>query len=214
MSTIDDEMDRQVQTLVRLGYPEILGVGATTLIAWVDALRPAARESLRVQAVRATPSPVPLVLVVPDPPAEALVPLLRLAGGRAEGIVDRNHGEAGLAPYRPLPELGVPARPVYAIVDVERGEEYRGIPPQDALPAIRARGRSPLTIHEGIALVTHAPQSLVKNHCFTLAGSRRGDRRVPALWISGRAPKLGWCWAGNPHDWLGMASLRTRLAAR
>ena len=39
-----------------------------------------------------------------------------------------------------------------------------------------------------------------------LSGSRRGDRRVPAMWISARAPKLGWCWDGNPHDWLGVAS--------
>jgi hypothetical protein len=38
-----------------------------------------------------------------------------------------------------------------------------------------------------------------------------GDRRVPALWISGGAPKLGWCWAGNPHTWLGSASCATRL---
>jgi len=211
---IDAELDRQVQTLVRLGYPEILSVAAGTLGSWVDDLRAAVRAALGQDPGTATPATASLVLVVQDPPAEALVPLLRLAGGRAEGIVDRNHGAAGLAPYRPLPELGVPATPVYAILHVERGEELRGLSPEGALPDIRARGRTPLTIHEGIALVTHAPQSLEKNHCFTLAGSRRGDRRVPALWISGRAPKLGWCWAGNPHDWLGTASLQSRIAAR
>ena len=45
-----------------------------------------------------------------------------------------------------------------------------------------------------------------------LAGSRCGDRRVPALWISEGAPKLGWCWAGNPHTWLGTASAGSRTA--
>ena len=75
------------------------------------------------------------------------------------------------------------------------------------------RGRTPLTIEEGIAVVTHAPQLLEKNRCFMLSGSRRGDRRVPAMWISERAPKLGWCWDGNPHDWLGVASAGARLAA-
>ena len=45
-----------------------------------------------------------------------------------------------------------------------------------------------------------------------LSGSRRGDRRVPAMWISAKAPKLGWCWDGNPHDWLGVASAGSRLA--
>ncbi len=78
---------------------------------------------------------------------------------------------------------------------------------------IRERGRTPLTIEEGIAVLTQAPYLLERNKCFSLAGSRRGDRRVPGLWISNRAPKLGWCWDGNPHDWLGVASAGTRLAA-
>ena len=77
---------------------------------------------------------------------------------------------------------------------------------EDATRTIRERGRTPLTIDEGIALVTQVPQALEKNKCFMLAGSRRHDRRVPALWISERAPKLGWCWDGNPHTWLGTAS--------
>jgi len=50
----------------------------------------------------------------------------------------------------------------------------------------------------------------VKNHCFMLMGSRRGDLRVPALWISEKAPKLGWCYDGNPHTWLGIASAESR----
>jgi hypothetical protein len=32
------------------------------------------------------------------------------------------------------------------------------------------------------------------------------------MWISERAPKLGWCWDGNPHDWLGVASAAGRAA--
>ena len=47
--------------------------------------------------------------------------------------------------------------------------------------------------------------------------------RTPALWISngtgrdGRerkgAPKLGWCWWGNRHTWLGIASCQGRESA-
>ncbi|HYN94662.1 MAG TPA: DUF5701 family protein [Pilimelia sp.] len=33
------------------------------------------------------------------------------------------------------------------------------------------------------------------------------------MWISGRAPKLGWCWEGNPHTWLGVASTGARITA-
>ena len=63
------------------------------------------------------------------------------------------------------------------------------MPPEAALPVIRGRGRTPLTIDEGIAVVTHAPRLLEKNKCFMLSGSRRHDRRVPAMWISERAPE-------------------------
>jgi hypothetical protein len=68
-----------------------------------------------------------------------------------------------------------------------------------------------LTIDEGIALVTQKPEAVAKNGGFSLAGSRCGDRRVTALWISDNRPKLGWCWAGNPHTWLGTASCRGRV---
>ncbi len=62
-------------------------------------------------------------------------------------------------------------------------------------------------------MVTHAPHVLERNRCFMLSGSRRGDRRVPAMWISAGAPKLGWCWDGNPHGWLGVASAAGRVSA-
>ena len=151
---------------------------------------------------------MPFVLVVTRDLVrpEDTVPLLRLAGGAKPGVVDRNHGAGDLAAYHPLPDLEVPAAPAYLLLGVERGEEFCGVRPADALPVIRGRGRTPLTIDEGIAVVTHAPHLLEKNKCFMLSGSRRHDRRVPALWISERAPKLGWCWDGNPHTWLGVAS--------
>ena len=64
---------------------------------------------------------------------------------------------------------------------------------------------------EGVALVTHHPEILRNSNCFSLLGSRRGDRRVTALWISKGKPRLGWCWAGNPHTWLGSASCGSRV---
>ncbi len=162
------------------------------------------------------PGRASLVLVltreVVDP--EHTVPLLRLAPrGTRPGIVDRNHGEQGLSPYRPTEHVSLPDPAAYLLLDVDRGEEFRGVRPEEALPVILGRGRTPLTIEEGVAVVTHAPRMLERNRCFMLSGSRRGDRRVPAMWISERAPKLGWCWDGNPHDWLGVASAGGRLAA-
>lgn len=207
-------LDRQLDTLLDLGYPTLAGL---TPAAFTELLAP-----LREVATALAPVPgadaaghASLVLVVTrelvDP--AATVPLLRLApDGAAPGVVDRNHGDAGLAPYRPIEQVCLPGATAYLLLDVDRGEEFRGVRPEEALPVILGRGRTPLTIEEGIAVVTHHPGLLEKNRCFMLSGSRRGDRRVPAMWISAKAPKLGWCWDGNPHDWLGVASAGGRVA--
>lgn len=206
-----NEFDRQVATLVAKGYPGLAGLPDDQFAGLVEPLRAVVGGCADEAPTR---SRVPFVLVTGASlvPAEELVPLMTLDGGGQAGVVDRNHGQEGLAPYQPLADLGVPSSPVYVLLDVERGEEFCGVRPADALPAIQARGRTPLTIHEGIAFVTLVPQALEKNRCFMLSGSRRGDRRVPAVWISGKAPKLGWCWEGNPHSWLGTASAGGRVA--
>lgn len=210
---------QQVDQLVALGYPGLAGRTEPQFRELVEPLRDAA-DSIEGEA---SASQVPYVLVVTRDlvSPETTVPLLRLWGPRGPGSkpgrVDRNHAEGDLAAYHPI-EGCEPPCPAYLLVDVERGEEFCNVRPEEATKVIRGRGRTPLTIDEGIALVAQVPQVLEKNRCFMLAGSRRsvsgaisGDRRVPALWISERAPKLGWCWDGNPHTWLGTASTGGRL---
>jgi hypothetical protein len=212
----DRELDRQRRMLTEHGLAGLVGLSEDALTDRVEALRPALQDCASGDHSRAH---APFVLVVSGgverdmAAAEQAVRLLRVAGESVSGVLDRNHGEQGLAPYRPIDEVGPPPAPVYALVDVERGEEFCGVPPGDALPVVLKRGRTPLTILEGIAFVLLHPHVLERNACFMLSGSRRGDRRVPALWISGKAPKLGWCWDGNPHSWLGVASTRARIAS-
>lgn len=206
-------LDAQIATLISLGYPALAGLGEP---AFLDHLQPLRDLAANIPDLRAPqPGHARLVLVLTrdlvDP--QLTIPLLRLAPkGTTPGVLDRNHGEEGLAPYRPIPQVELPGSTAYLLLDVDRGEEFLGVRPEEALPVILGRGRTPLTIEEGIALVTHVPELLAKNRCFMLSGSRRGDRRVPAMWISGRAPKLGWCWDGNPHTWLGVASTGARRA--
>jgi len=206
------EFARQLDRLVTLDYPALAGRSEAEFVALIEPLR---EHAVGTAMQAATASTVPWVIVV-NPTViapELLVPLLRLDGGTLPGVVDRNHGEEGLAPYEPLGLLGVPSVPAYLLLGIERGEEFCNVRPEDALPVITSRGRTPLTIPEGIALVTHFPEVLEKNKCFMLSGSRRHDRRVPAMWISAKAPKLGWCWDGNPHTWLGTASASERVSA-
>lgn len=205
------EFDRQVRTLTALGYPAMSGL---TPERFADLVAP-----LRAGAVAHADTPydpdvgrVPFVLVVTRAlaPIERTMPLTTLHNGRLPGFVDHSYEPGALERFVATEETGPPDRDAYLLFNVERGEEFCGAVPNDAMAVITDRGRTLLTIEEGIALITHVPQVLVKNKCFSLGGSRAGDRRVPAIWISQKAPKLGWCWEGNPHTWLGMASAGAR----
>jgi hypothetical protein len=150
------------------------------------------------------------VLVLPHAlvPVQELSTRLTLPGRTEPGIFDRNFEDPDR--YHPVaPE--VPVDRPYRVQGFEPGTQYRNIPPRDAVPDVLSRGRFPATIEEGLAVFVQHPEVLQRNACFSLAGSTRGDKRVPALWISGQAPKLGWCFAGAPHTWLGLASVGARL---
>ena len=175
----------------------------------------AARTGEKYSAARravveeAGPGRIPSVLV---PSREALsagdaIRRVEREGKRALSMLD----DGELARFVPIEGVELPAGPAYRLLDVDTGHEYRNVTPEDALVAIRAAGRSPLTIEEGIAVVTHHPETIARNDGWSLLASRCGDRRVGALWISKGAPKLGWCWAGNPHTWLGSASCAARV---
>ncbi|WP_232835811.1 DUF5701 family protein [Actinocorallia populi] len=209
------EFDRQVRGLVEAGFPSAAGLGEAEFRALVTPLR---EQAVALGARECDPAAgrVPFVLVLTREvvAVEEAMRLTVLRGGREPGFVDRSFEPGSLERFTATKEVRLPGDPkAYLLVGVERGEEFCGVVPQEALDAIAARGRTALTIEEGIALLALFPQVLVKNKCFSLGGSRCGDRRVPAIWISRRAPKLGWCWVGNPHTWLGMASAAGRRAA-
>ncbi len=115
-----------------------------------------------------------------------------------------------LEDFQPIDGLEIPDGD-YELAGVDTGMDLRNVTPDDALPLILDSGRSPLTVEEGIALIARHPEAVTPNAGFSLLGSRCGDKRVTAVWISKGAPKLGWCWAGNPHTWLGSASCAKRI---
>ncbi len=203
------EFDRQADELVRscLAASTVGEDRLRTLIA------PLRERAAQLDAGESAPGTVPFLLVVTREvlPIRAAMPLTSLAGKSRPGFVDHSFEEGALERFVATDAAPLPDLRAYLLVDVERGEEFCGAVPSDALATIAARGRTPLTIEEGISLIRAAPEILEKNKCFSLGGSRSGDRRVPAIWISKQAPKLGWCWEGNPHTWLGMASAAARV---
>lgn len=140
-------------------------------------------------------------------PVQEVIVRLSLPGSSKPGIFDRNFEDPDL--YAPV-DPSVPTDRPYRIQGFDPGTEFRGVPPREALPMLGPR--HPATIEEGLAAFLADPTVLQRNACFSLAGSTRGDKRVPALWISQGAPKLGWCFAGAPHSWLGLASIERRIS--
>ncbi|HST43200.1 MAG TPA: DUF5701 family protein [Conexibacter sp.] len=208
------EFERQLATLIANGCPWTAGLTDEQFRALVAPLADHVAALPGPPALPAapgeTPPRIPFVLVVD----RALVTPMRAAeqierrGRRA--IVTMLSAE-DLDAFAPIESVEPPVGGVYLLLDVDLGWATRNDPPDRALPKLRAQGRSPLTLEEGIALVTHQPEAVATNAGFSLLGSRRGDRRVTAMWISRGSPKLGWCFAGAPHTWLGSASCGGRV---
>jgi hypothetical protein len=200
----------QAERLVALGAHEVAGLSA---------------GDLRSCAAGVQTTGGLLVLSPDRAPASALAPLMDLGGRRGFVVADMTDVDA----FSPIEQVEVPAGPVYVLDGLDRGDEMANWSPDEALPALTAAGRTPLTLTEGIHWLLQVPKVLDRNHCFMTIGSRlrkadgRLDARTPALWISngtgrdGRerrhAPKVGWCWAGNRHTWLGFASAQRRVPA-
>jgi len=205
----DAEFERQVQRFLDKGYAASAGLESET---FRDLLTPLHQVVLQRKAEfsPATRARVPFVLVVTKAliPAAAAMAMTEL-GGKPGFVTD---GFDDVDRFAPIETVEIPAGNAYVVFDVDRGADYLNIRPNDALVSISASGRTPLTVDEGIAFITQFPDSLEKNNCFSLVASRTTDQRVPALWISKAMPKLGWCWAGNPHTWLGSASAGSRVA--
>jgi hypothetical protein len=202
------EFDRQLENLLRKGYPRLAGVTAEDFRRRLEPLRaPAATFADPGGGVEARR--IPFVIVVNGGllSADTTVELVERRGKAGFSVLDPDD----LRRFRPIETVELPRGSAYLAVDVDPGADTRNVTPDDALGRIEAAGRSPLTIEEGIALITHHPEAVARNAGFSLCGSRRGDRRVTALWISKGRPKLGWCWAGNPHTWLGSASCARRV---
>ena len=194
------EFDRQIDALVMSGLPEAMELAERCFRACAEPLRDL------LPPVEGTPERIPFAVVFPAVPVVPVLETVHTLGG--SGFTTMT--EDDLARFRPLPELDVPAGP-YLLLDVDLGADTFNVPPGDVLPRLGAAGRSPLTVAEGLALLVSDPGVLRSRNCFSVAGSRAGDKRVPAFWVSARRPRLGWCYQGAPHTWLGTASCAGRL---
>jgi hypothetical protein len=196
--------DQQVDRLIGLGYPWLARLSDSDFRRHLEPLAGRVPD-LHVDV----DGRIPYLLVISDTvaPMHEAMPLVELRGQAGYSTIEPDD----LDRFRTIDEVVIPGGTAYLLVDVDTGPDTLNVTPDDALPAILGRNRSPLTVAEGVALVTQFPDVLTSLNCFSILGSRCGDRRVPAIWISSRRPRLGWCWAGNPHTWLGSASCGRRV---
>ncbi len=197
----NEEFARQLQNLLDKGYPTLAGASADEFTSLVEPLRDL------LDGETTSDDGVPFLIVV----ARSLVGTV---GAVEQFDVRGKRGFTEMADeidgYQPIDGVDVPADPAYLLVDVSTGKDTLNVRPNDALPTITAAGRTPLTVDEGVALVTQCPDVFAARNAFQALGSRNASKRVPSFWMSKGAPRLGWCWAGNPHTWLGAASAAAR----
>jgi len=210
MEKLKAEFDTQKQTLIDKEYPTLAMLSADAFSALIDPLREKL-EGLDVSDIDIESGYLPFVIVVSHT-------CVNTADAMAAIVRDGQTGITKLTPltpedFHPTDAVTIPDTAAYLLVGIDRGKGSLNVKPQDALIEIKEKIRSPLTIDEGIAIVTQHPEFLIRNNCFSLLASRHtGDKRVPAIWLNGKNhPNLGWCWDGNPHTWLGSASCSSRV---
>lgn len=205
-----DEFDRQLDTLIENNYPKIAKLSVEAFQKNASSLR-SKLKSLKLTDLDLEKGSIPFVIVVKGDlvPTEKMMELVERDGVNGVTILRPNSSKD----FKVINDVSIPKMKIYLLIDIDRGKQTINLPPKEAIKLIKEAGRSPLTIDEGIAIVTHFPEFLVKNNCFSLLASRTGsDQRVPAIWINAKKePNLGWCWDGNPHTWLGSASCMKRI---
>lgn len=206
--SFEQEFDRQQARITELNIPTFAGLGNESFTDLCNPLR----EKLASVQLDDDPQTIPFIIVIKSAliAPEQIMPLIQ---------VKKQHGLVNMTPltpadFSPLPEISLPNATAYLLTNIQTGREFLNVTPAQALQSIKEQHRTPLTIDEGVSLLLQFPEILEDKerfNAFSMLASRRNDQRVPALWISYKQPRLGWCWDNNPHTWLGSASARMRI---
>lgn len=204
---LHQEFDRQVQNLLDKEYPKLAGISEQAFLAKVMPLK----ESLHEITITKDNN-FPFVIVIKQ---ELVSPVHAME----TVVAKKQHGMTQMYPKQPadfknISEIEVPESVAYLAYDIDTGQEFLNISPEESLKSINKQSRTPLTLDEGVSLVVQFPEILTdrsRYNCIQMPGSRiQGDERVPSIWISYNKPRLGWCWDRNIHTWLGSASAKSR----
>ena len=174
------ELDRQVSAYVELGIATLLGEDPAEFRARLAPLAEVSTTPTAPPAVEG--DDVPFVLVLPGLDLNDVAPAMRRGTRGGVSVIDRDEALT----YRPLPDIEVPAVP-YLLWGVDTGSELCNVRPEDALVTITGRGRTPLTIDEGVALVVVRPDMLPAEQVLLPAGVTHRHQPARARGVDQRA---------------------------
>lgn len=187
MSMASIEANKQLERLVALGYPDVADMSE-------DAFRALARPLIR--ALERSDLGADILLV---PTRELVTPESLIA----RTSIDRMAGFTTMPPrdiVSFLPTDGFePPEGRSLVIEPHTGTCYTNREPDVARKLIESDERLPLTLEEGLAIATQHPEWLLEKNGFNLLGSRSADGRVPSIWMSQSAPRLGAVWPNSRH---------------
>lgn len=199
MSKASEEAARQLDRIVALGYADVADMSEDAFRALAQPLIAALEHSdlggdILLIPTRELVSPESLI---------ARTSINRMAGFTTMPPRD-------IASFLPQDGFTPPEGPFYLVVEPHTGTCYINREPDVARKLIDSDERLPLTLEEGLAIATQHPEWLLEKNGFNLLGSRSADGRVPSIWMSQNAPRLGAVWPNSRHTWLGNAYCMAR----
>ena len=183
MSKASEEAQKQLDRIVALGYPDVADMSAA-------AFRALARPLIR--ALEDSDLGTQILLV---PTRELVSP---------ESLISRTSINR-MAGFTTMPPRDIASFLPQDGFEPPEGPFYLNREPDVARKLIDSDERLPLTLEEGLAIATQHPEWLLEKNGFNLLGSRSADGRVPSIWMSQNAPRLGAVWPNSRHTWLGNA---------
>jgi hypothetical protein len=199
MTTSFDEVQRQLDRIVALGYPDVADLSESAFRALAQPL---------IQALKQVDLGTDILLI---PTRELVTPeslIARTSIGRMAGFTTMPPRD--IASFIPQDGFEPPEGPFYLVLEPHTGTRYTNREPDVARKLIDSDDCLPLTLEEGLAIATQHPDWLAQKNGFNLLGSRSADGRVPSIWMSQNAPRLGSVWPNSRHTWLGNAFCQGR----
>ena len=194
MSLASIEATKQLDRIVALGYPDVADMSS-------DSFRALARPL--ISALEDSDLGTDILLV---PTRELVTPeslIARTSINRMAGFTTMPPRD--IASFLPTDGFEPPEGPFYLVVDPHTGTCYVNREPDVARKLIESDERSPITLEEGLAVATQHTVWMLEKNGFNLIGPRSADGRVPSIWMSQNAPRLGSVWPNSRHTWLGNA---------